>query len=127
VVIEDNDPSVTYSPKWNLNHSDSRLESTRHVSNTQLDGAWAAVSFNGGAYFFLLNATKRECPRTVILLFGSFPLDQGFKASVAIDESQSGIVSQSQNQNSLLDSGALPAGPHTINVTVLDGHQLNID
>ncbi|KAJ7711296.1 hypothetical protein B0H14DRAFT_2645839 [Mycena olivaceomarginata] len=127
VVIDDNDPSVTYSPKWNLNHSDSQLESTRHVSNTQLDGAWAAVSFNGAAYFFLLNATTRECPGTGISLFGSFPLDQGFKASVAIDESQSGIVSQSQNQNSLFDSGALPAGPHTINVTVLDGHQLNID
>ncbi|KAJ7364557.1 hypothetical protein DFH08DRAFT_274640 [Mycena albidolilacea] len=111
VVIDDNDPSVTYSPKWNPDHSDSRLENTRHVSNTQLDGAWAAVSFNG----------------TGISLFGSPGPDQGFKASVAIDGSQSGIISQSQNQNSLFDSGALPAGPHTINVTVLGGHQLNID
>ncbi|KAJ7901067.1 hypothetical protein B0H14DRAFT_3852263 [Mycena olivaceomarginata] len=111
VVIDDSDPSVIYSPKWDPNGSDSRLVGTRHASNSQLDGAWAAVSFNG----------------TGISLFGSLPKDQGFKASVAIDGSQSGIISQPDNQNSLFDSDVLPAGPHTINVTVLDGHQLIID
>ncbi|KAJ7300485.1 hypothetical protein DFH08DRAFT_908462 [Mycena albidolilacea] len=113
VVIDDNDPSVTYSPKWTPNQSDARLESTRHVSNSQLDGAWAAVSFNG----------------TGISLFGSSGSpgpDQEFKASVAIDESQAGTISQT-NENQLFDSGVLPPGPHTINVTVLDGHSLVID
>ncbi|KAJ7711303.1 hypothetical protein B0H14DRAFT_698742 [Mycena olivaceomarginata] len=37
VVIDDSDPSVTYSPKWLLAGSDSRLESTRHLSNSTLD------------------------------------------------------------------------------------------
>ncbi|KAJ7901055.1 hypothetical protein B0H14DRAFT_3852256 [Mycena olivaceomarginata] len=111
VVIDDNDPSVTYSPKWELDPSPERLESTRHASNSQVEGAWAAASFNG----------------TGISLFGSRGRDQGFKASVAIDESQLGTISDSQNQTLLFDSGALPAGPHTINVTILDGHGLIID
>ncbi|KAJ7300416.1 hypothetical protein DFH08DRAFT_122132 [Mycena albidolilacea] len=113
VVIDDTDPSVTYSPGWSLKGSDVRLESTMHISNSQLDGAWAAVAFNG----------------TGISLFGSLPTDkdQVFKASVAIDGSQLRTISNSQNQTPLFDSGALPAGPHTINVTVLDGRSLIID
>lgn len=38
-----------------------------------------------------------------------------------------GTISDSQNQTPLFDSGALPYGPHTINVTVLDGHSMIID
>ncbi|KAJ7364561.1 hypothetical protein DFH08DRAFT_274667 [Mycena albidolilacea] len=110
VVIDDTNPSITYSPKWSTIGSDTRLEGAFHLSNSQLDGAWAAVAFNG----------------TGISLFGSLK-DQGLKASVAIDGSQSGIIPQPENQNSLFDSGALSAGPHTINVTVLDGHSLVID
>jgi hypothetical protein len=125
VVIDDTDPSITYSPKWSTTNPDTRLEGTVHVSNSQLDGAWAAVSFNGEAYSILLNETKGEFPGTSISLFGSPGLDQGFKASVAIDGSQFGTISDSQNP--LFDSGVLPAGPHTINVTVLDGHELVID
>jgi hypothetical protein len=127
VVIDDNDPSVIYS-QWSPVVSDSRLEGAFHVSNGQLDGAWAAVAFNGAAYSILLNETKGECPGTGISLFGSPPKDKGqVFASVAIDGSQLGTISDSQTQNPLFDSGALPAGPHTINITILDGHGLIID
>jgi hypothetical protein len=129
VVIDDSDPSVTYSPKWFQKDSDSRLEGGFHGSNSQIDGSWAAVAFNGAAYSILLNETEGEFPGTGISLFGSSGTpgpDQGFKASVAIDGSQLGTISQT-NENQLFDSGVLPPGPHTINVTVLDGHSLVID
>jgi hypothetical protein len=130
VVIDDNDLSVTYSPKWDLEHSHARLENTRHLSNTQVDETWAAVSFNGTTPSTLLNETTSQCPGTGISLFGSSGLagpDQVFVASVAIDGSQSGIISQSGDQTPLSHSGALPAGSHTINVTVLEGSTLIID
>jgi hypothetical protein len=41
-----------------------------------------------------------------------------------------GTISDSQNQTPfdlVFNSSALPAGPHTINVTVVDGHSLTID
>lgn len=76
----------------------------------------------------LLNVTYCLCPGTQISLFG--PSGQkGLQASVVIDgsDSQSGVITQSQNQNQLFTSSVLPFGHHTMNVTLLTGDSTAID
>ncbi|KAF7361042.1 hypothetical protein MSAN_01134700 [Mycena sanguinolenta] len=104
LLIDDTDGSVTYSPEgWqSFNSTDNSLERTQHVST--LVGSWAAASFNG----------------TAISLFGP-PGQEGFSASIIVDGSQP-VISQSQNtENQLFNASGLSSGPHTINVTVVEG------
>ncbi|KAF7361043.1 Right-handed parallel beta-helix repeat-containing protein [Mycena sanguinolenta] len=103
LLIDDTDASVTYSPGWQSeNSTETCLESTRHVSSAA--ESWAAVSFNG----------------TGISVIGT-PSQTEFKVSIVIDGSQP-ITSQSQIDNQLFNTSNLPAGPHTINITVLEGN-----
>ncbi|KAF8146314.1 hypothetical protein K438DRAFT_1939662 [Mycena galopus ATCC 62051] len=109
LLFDDNDARVTYSPDgWQNGSSVDCLEGTQHVSTSA--ESWAALSFNG----------------TGISLVG-IPSQTNFKAaSVVIDESQP-IISQSQDQNQqLFNTSGLISGPHTINITVLEGN-LGID
>ncbi|KAF7334559.1 Right-handed parallel beta-helix repeat-containing protein [Mycena venus] len=109
VLIDDNDRSVTYSDNWqSSDDSDDCLERTNHVSMSA--GSWVAVPFNG----------------TQISLI-SAPGQEGFKASVSIDGSPAGQISQPQNKNKLFNSAVLSPGPHTINVTVLGGNSMAVD
>ncbi|KAJ6590675.1 hypothetical protein DFH09DRAFT_1307213 [Mycena vulgaris] len=109
VLIDDNDRNVTYSDNWqNSNDSDDCLERTKHVSKSA--GSWVVVPFDG----------------TQISLIGA-PGQKGFKASVSIDGSSAGEISQSQNENQLFNSAVLSPGPHTINVTVLSGNSMAVD
>jgi hypothetical protein len=106
-LFDDNDARVTYSPGgWQSGNSVECLESTQHVSTSA--ESWAALPFNG----------------TGISLVGT-PSQSGFKASIVIDGSQS-VISQTHNQNQLFNTSGLTSGPHTINVTVLEGN-LGID
>jgi len=106
-LFDDSDASVIYSPGGWQNHSSVEcLESTQHVSTSA--ESWAALPFNG----------------TGISLVGT-PSQSGFKASIVIDGSQS-VISQPHNQNQLFNTSGLTSGPHTINVTVLEGN-LGID
>ncbi|KAF7351993.1 hypothetical protein MVEN_01161500 [Mycena venus] len=111
VLLDDNDASLAYSPDWQANtDSDSSLQGTEHVSTSA--GAWVSLSFEG----------------TQISLFG--PSGQkGLQVSVVIDgsDSQSGVITQSQNQNQLFTSPVLPFGHHTMNVTLLTGGSTAID
>jgi len=108
LLFDDNDSRVTYSPGgWQSGNSVECLESTQHVSTSA--ESWAALPFNG----------------TGISLVGT-PSQSGFKASIVIDGSQS-VISQPHNQNQqLFNTSGLTSGPHTINVTVLEGN-LGID
>ncbi|KAF8146311.1 hypothetical protein K438DRAFT_1870134 [Mycena galopus ATCC 62051] len=108
LLFDDNDSRVTYSPGgWQSGNSVECLESTQHVSTSA--ESWAALPFNG----------------TGISLVGT-PSQRNFKASIVIDESQP-IISQSQDHNQqLFNTSGLTPGPHTINVTVLEGN-LGID
>ncbi|KAF7334551.1 hypothetical protein MVEN_02285000 [Mycena venus] len=111
VLIDDNDRSVTYSDSDNWQSSDDSddcLERTNHVSMSA--GSWVAVPFNG----------------TQISLI-SAPGQKAFKASVSIDGSPAGQISQPQNKNQLFNSAVLSPGPHTINVTVLGGNSMAVD
>ncbi|KAF7334561.1 Right-handed parallel beta-helix repeat-containing protein [Mycena venus] len=114
VLIDDNDRSVTYSDSDNWqssddsDDSDSCLERTKHT--TKSAGSWVAVPFNG----------------TQISLIGA-PGQKGFKASVSIDGSPAGQISQPQNKNQLFNSAVLSPGPHTINVTFLGGNPMAVD
>ncbi|KAF8175462.1 hypothetical protein K438DRAFT_1979693 [Mycena galopus ATCC 62051] len=103
-LFDDSDASVIYSPGgWQSGNSTDCLESTQHVSASA--ESWAALSFNG----------------TGISLVGT-PSQPGFKASIVIDGSQP-IISQFQDQNQqLFNTSGLTSGPHTINVTVLEGN-----
>ncbi|KAJ6511182.1 hypothetical protein C8R45DRAFT_1162762 [Mycena sanguinolenta] len=110
LLIDDADASVTYSPDgWaSSNSCDSCLESTSHISTSV--GSWAATSFNG----------------TGISVVGT-PSQTGLKVSIVIDESQP-VISQSQTpENQLFNTSNLQSGPHTINITVLEGNSLGID
>ncbi|KAJ6511165.1 hypothetical protein C8R45DRAFT_1089281 [Mycena sanguinolenta] len=109
LFIDDADTSVTYSPGgWQSDNStDSCLEGTQHTS--QSVRSWAAASFSG----------------TGISLFS--PLGQkGFSASIVVDGSKP-VISQSLiDGNKIFNTSGLSSGPHTINVTVLEGN-LGID
>ncbi|KAJ6511167.1 hypothetical protein C8R45DRAFT_402134 [Mycena sanguinolenta] len=111
LLIDDTDASVDYSPDgWqSFNSTDNCLESTQHVSTSI--GSWATASFNG----------------TGISLFGP-PGQKGFSASIVVDGTQP-VTSRSQTglgENQLFNTSGLSPGPHTINVTILEGN-LGID
>ncbi|KAF8175461.1 hypothetical protein K438DRAFT_90261 [Mycena galopus ATCC 62051] len=108
LLFDDNDARVTYSPGgWQSGNSVECLESTQHVSTS--NGSWAALPFNGTGISFV-----------------GTPSQPGFKASIVIDGSQS-VISQTHSQNQqLFNTSGLVSGPHTINVTVLEGN-LGID
>ncbi|KAJ6511173.1 hypothetical protein C8R45DRAFT_859041 [Mycena sanguinolenta] len=105
LLIDDTDGSVTYSPDgWvSSNSSDNCLESTQHVSASV--GSWAVASFNG----------------TGISVVGS-----ASQASIVIDGSQP-VLSQPHMETQLFNTSNLPPGPHTINITFLEGNSLGID
>ncbi|KAF8144937.1 hypothetical protein K438DRAFT_1992309 [Mycena galopus ATCC 62051] len=108
VLFDDSDASVIYSlGGWQPNTtSQDCLEGTQHVSTSV--GSWVALSFNG----------------TGISLVGS-PSQTGFTASIVLDGS---VMSQSLTQTQqLFSTSLLRSGPHTINITVLDGSPLGID
>jgi hypothetical protein len=128
VLFDDNDASLAYSPDWQANtNSDSGLQGTEHVSTSAR--AWVALSFEGErAYLLLWHVTYCLRPGTQISLFG--PSGQkGLQAYVVIDgsDSQSGVITQFQNQNQLFASSVLPFGHHTMNVTLLTGDSTAID
>ncbi|KAJ6511170.1 hypothetical protein C8R45DRAFT_1162723 [Mycena sanguinolenta] len=108
LLVDNTDTSVTYWPGWkSFNNISNSLESTQHVSTSV--GSWAAASFNG----------------TGISLFGT-PGQKGFSASIVVDGSKP-VISKSQTDGDrIFNTSGLSPGPHTINVTVLEGN-LGID
>ncbi|KAF7361052.1 hypothetical protein MSAN_01135900 [Mycena sanguinolenta] len=109
LLIDDADGRVTYSPDgWeSSDSSDNCLESTQHASASV--GSWAALPFNG----------------TGVSLFGT-PSQSGFNVSIVVDRSQPVLSISQTSDNQLFNTNGLTSGPHTINITVLEGN-LGID
>ncbi|KAF7374053.1 hypothetical protein MSAN_00286200 [Mycena sanguinolenta] len=109
LLIDDTDGRVTYSPDgWeSSDSSDNCLESTQHASASV--GSWVALPFNG----------------TGVSLFGT-PGQPGFNVSIVVDRSQPVLSISQTSDNQLFNTNGLTSGPHTINITVLEG-KLGID